>query len=261
MNRVIVHIGAPKCGSTYLQRVLLKNKKSLANKGIYYPHLGPGHPGNGSTIDHITQPWLTQKFREFHTIVFSHEDLFALPKKGLRLHHLSRTMGFQFQIVAFFRAFPDVLFADYSQTLRQNFETFCQIKTAFDGRSFHDFARHRRTKIMPAIFLRDWQKLSPRKPLMLNHPEKIKSCFIGLLGDVPGVDWDVPSWRCNPSIPLSTCLDIAQDINSGRINSARTKMKTPKRWNHIPRLDERAFVQQLFQPESANLKTKFGFNA
>jgi hypothetical protein len=36
-KRVYLHIGAPKTGTTYLQAILSKNRKTLADKGILYP--------------------------------------------------------------------------------------------------------------------------------------------------------------------------------------------------------------------------------
>ena len=47
-RRILLHIGSPKCGSTYLQRALLQNRDRLAAHGIRYPHDGGEHPGNAA---------------------------------------------------------------------------------------------------------------------------------------------------------------------------------------------------------------------
>ena len=49
-KKVILHIGAPKCGSTYLQKVMLKNQENLISKGFYYPTPPGEHPGNASDL-------------------------------------------------------------------------------------------------------------------------------------------------------------------------------------------------------------------
>jgi hypothetical protein len=36
-EKVIVHIGTPKTGTTYLQDVLFRNQRRLAGAGILYP--------------------------------------------------------------------------------------------------------------------------------------------------------------------------------------------------------------------------------
>ena len=42
-RRVILHIGLPKTGTTYLQTLFAANRSALAEQGIYYPG-GPGEP-------------------------------------------------------------------------------------------------------------------------------------------------------------------------------------------------------------------------
>ncbi len=41
--KVFVHIGAPKTGTTYLQRVLAANRDQLAQQGVLYPRAGEAH--------------------------------------------------------------------------------------------------------------------------------------------------------------------------------------------------------------------------
>lgn len=40
---VYLHIGAPKTGTTYLQRVLARNRRTLTDAGVYYPGSRPDH--------------------------------------------------------------------------------------------------------------------------------------------------------------------------------------------------------------------------
>lgn len=41
-KRVVLHIGAPKTGTTYLQRTLYANRERLASHGVLYPYDKPG---------------------------------------------------------------------------------------------------------------------------------------------------------------------------------------------------------------------------
>jgi hypothetical protein len=41
-TRVFVHVGAPKTGTTYLQRRLFRNREALAARGVLYPYGDPG---------------------------------------------------------------------------------------------------------------------------------------------------------------------------------------------------------------------------
>ena len=34
-QKIILHIGSPKCGSTYLQRVMVQNSETLLRHGIH----------------------------------------------------------------------------------------------------------------------------------------------------------------------------------------------------------------------------------
>jgi len=53
MARLILHIGAHKTGTSYLQRVFFRNRKLLAQHGIHYPDLGP------NPAHHIlSAPWI-----------------------------------------------------------------------------------------------------------------------------------------------------------------------------------------------------------
>lgn len=53
MARIILHIGAHKTATSYVQRMLLHNRAALAARGLIYPDIGP------SAAHHIlTTPWI-----------------------------------------------------------------------------------------------------------------------------------------------------------------------------------------------------------
>ncbi|MGB0798420.1 MAG: hypothetical protein ACPGRD_03775 [Planktomarina sp.] len=260
-RRIILHIGAPKCGSTYLQRVMLKNQRHLRAEGINYPHKGVGHPGNGVDIDQLTTPWIIGAFQNAHTVVVSHETLFALPTMGIRLRNLCRNHDIELQIVAFFRRFSDVLFADYSQTLKQGFNDFCQAGQAFDGLDFLGFAKGRLAKVAPDLFLRDWQSHTPTTRLILARHTEIRQTLERLL-DIKTLDWSLPKWRANPSLRMCDCVEITRTINKGDIDRAEGQYRDAFANAQLPdtgRTTARAqYVETLFAPRRMALARDFG---
>ncbi|MEM6307193.1 MAG: hypothetical protein AAF701_04340, partial [Pseudomonadota bacterium] len=215
MGRIIVHIGAPKCGSTYLQRVFLKNQRALRRAGVNYPHCGPGHPGNGAQIDHITGPWLQANMAGFHTLVLSHENLFALPPKGRRLAHLAQKYNLAFHVVAFLRPFAGWLAADYSQTVRQAVAGQGTPPPGFDH-----FIDLRRAKITPTCFLRDWGGL-PGAQLTVAAKADMQTTMIHHVPQLAPMDWTIPRWRANPSLPLDNAKKAARALRAGHRDMAK----------------------------------------
>ncbi len=87
-KRVFFHVGAPKTGTTYLQHVLLQNKKTLAANGILYPYDDHGQSFR-SMQDFRGAGWGSQRASHFkgewqqvadkavawpgHTVVISNE--------------------------------------------------------------------------------------------------------------------------------------------------------------------------------------------
>ena len=76
-RRAIVHIGSPKCGSTYLQRVCLQNGGVFSAHGFAYPPAPGPHPGNGAELLSMTGEGIAAAFAPgVHTLIYSHENLF-----------------------------------------------------------------------------------------------------------------------------------------------------------------------------------------
>ncbi|MGB1235179.1 MAG: hypothetical protein ACPG5U_05555 [Planktomarina sp.] len=214
---IIVHIGAPKCGSTYLQRVLLKNQKDLQDMGISYPHIGDGHPGNGLALPNLTKAWVAEQLRNHRTLLFSHEDLFSDPNAGRKLRNIVNAMGLSIQIIAFLRPFAEWLAADFSQTLKQSLSG-TYFKKVPDFRSFQ---RQREAKIKPSSFLNDWQKLFPERPLRAFQKTDIRTEMVRLLPALDTVDWQIATWRTNPSLDLHVAEKIQEKLYSGDLLTAQ----------------------------------------
>lgn len=89
-QRVVLHVGLPKTGTTYLQALLAANRQQLRDAGVLYPNLGPGamfrgaievrgsHAKFGLSADEVAGTWqsLCDRARSFPgTTVISHEVL------------------------------------------------------------------------------------------------------------------------------------------------------------------------------------------
>jgi len=256
MRRLILHIGAPKCGSTYLQRVLLKNQKRLLENDICYPHLGHGHPGNGEVIYDLTERWLNQQFERASTVILSHELLFASAARAGRPRTLADRLRFQIDIVAFLRPFDEIIMGDYSQNLRQNLPDYVQSGLAFHGRSFRQFAWARQKDIQPAGFLTAWAKVLPQAHFHVAQHRNIREVFQRLAPKTASMDWRVPHWRTNPSLSRTACSDIISAAMRGNDTpGAATLPLTPATDARL-----RSWVRSIFEPQRAALLRHFNFD-
>lgn len=257
MRRLILHVGAPKCGSTFFQRVMLKNRGKLCDLGLNYPHLGLGHPGNGEVIYEITEPWLTRQFERAPTLILSHELLFAQAARATRLRHLVERMEVQVDIVAFLRPFDEIVLGDYSQTLLQNLPAFIETGRAFHGRSFRQFAWARQKDIQPAAFLAAWQAALPSACLHLAQHRDIRATLNRLIPATSAMDWTLPAWRTNPSLSRIACEDAVAAALSPAGGSKASIAE-----NALPFGDGRmrAWLRDIFDPQRYALIETFGFD-
>lgn len=88
-RRVVLHVGAPKTGTTYLQDRLMLNRGSLARHGVHYPMVAGQGDHFRPALDLLQRPWggiehevegswdalMTQVQRHQGTVVVSHEIL------------------------------------------------------------------------------------------------------------------------------------------------------------------------------------------
>ena len=138
---VVIHIGAPKAGSSAIQKYLVENRSKLLEVGFYYPEHGLdengiscGHSiigknlsdGNHATAAAIMQTYLTEAKKLQCTLLISTESLFdkAESLKKILGHHRCK-------IIAFFREPLESLYSNYNQGIKRNYltsrlEAFCQ---------------------------------------------------------------------------------------------------------------------------------------
>jgi hypothetical protein len=263
---VFLHIGAPKSGSTFLQRALIAGQDRLRARGIDYPHPGTGHPGNAGGIGAFTAEAFESMFQGgVHTVFLSHEDLFATEREAIPLAQWAQGAGVTVRRLCFLRPWSEFCVGDYSQMLKQNLETFLQRRCAFDGLSFEQLAARRAQKVdAAAIFLR-WTRVLPLPPMTLAPHRAIAATVERLLGH-PGLDWQVPRHLSNPSLRLNDAEALAAMIGDPTIAPeavraayhaalARTAEPDPAR---AP--DRMARIEDMFAAQNRALVALFGFD-
>lgn len=212
-RRIILHIGAPKAGSTYLQRVLQANPAQLAAVGAVYPHQGSGHPGNGRSIGDLDATAFAALFPDgIDTVIFSHEDLFALAQEASPLARMARDAGVTVQKLVFMRPWSEFCVGDFSQHLKQNLDHYLSVRQAFGGQSFETMAEARAQTVDVIQFFLRWARVIPIPPLTIVSHRCIRERVEALLGQ-PGLDWSVPRHLTNPSLRLTDCEAIAAMID------------------------------------------------
>lgn len=261
--KLIIHIGSPKCGSTYFQRILLNNTEKLAEQGVIYPTPPTEHPGNGAALASITEAELKGMFARGDTVVLSHEDLFAMGPTMTKTSALCAQMGIDVQVLCFLRPFSEFIFGDYSQFIKQKLEIYIQKGRAFEGRTFERFVVDRARALSPAGYLRGWQKQFPANPIALYSHRDIRPALETLL-NVTDLDWDVPASASNRSLRMHDCDQIVAGINAGLPDETVRSMyllaletctlpdpgKTPERT---------AWIEAIFGKVNNEIQADFGF--
>ena len=266
-RKIILHIGSPKCGSTYLQNVMLQNAEALLAHGARYPKGQEGHPGNAAGLADITREETEAMFDGgVHTVILSHEDLYSLSKNGRALAEIAAETGIEVQLLAFLRPFSDFVFGDYSQFMKQHFESFLAARSPYGGRDFEAFARRRIDNMSPATYLRNWSRLFPDHPLFLDSHRNIRQVSEYLLGYPAGLDWEVPLSKTNPSLRMEDCDQIAAAMRDpdrpdeeirDMFRAAFHHTQEPDAGRSRARID---WLEEQFRPQNAALLEQFGFD-
>lgn len=264
-RRIVLHIGAPKCGSTYLQRVMLRNSAGLSAAGINYPHDGGKHPGNAAKIGKFDFTIFEAMFDNAETVILSHEDLLSRPECGHSLTRFAEQTGTDLILLAFLRPFSDIVFGDYSQFMKQYFETYLAKREAYDGQDFATFAQARRKVVNTAGFLVEWAKLvAPKRPIIARHTA-IRPALEPFL-HAAEIDWNVPRDVTNPSLRMEDCDRIAHAIADSTIapDNVREMFREAFKKTGLPddgkTVERRALVTELFDRQAQQLKATFGFD-
>lgn len=127
----VIHIGAPKAGSSYLQHFLLSNRSRLKQAGYYYPEHGAdpnlvsaGHweigialkAGDYQKASQTYQHYLRQAKRKGLALLLSSEAFYIHPEEMGAITGRKRV-----RIVAFFRDPVDAVYSIYNQIVKRHF--------------------------------------------------------------------------------------------------------------------------------------------
>ena len=266
-RQILLHVGSPKCGSTYLQQVMLKNRAALLDRGIHYPKPPGNHPGNAADLKDIDAARLTALFEgQTHTVVLSHEDLYALPQHGRALADLARREGILVQVIAFLRPFSEFMFGDYSQFMKQHFEPWLSARNPYDGLDFDAFTRRRAAMIKPAVYLRGWARLFPEAPPLIASHRAIRATFEGLLGAETGIDWEVNRNLTNPSLRMEECDAIAEAMRDPQVSPSEIRAMLRAAFHRVCEADAGKsqarieMAEKAFASQNAALLRGFGYD-
>jgi hypothetical protein len=222
-KRIILHIGAPKCGSTYLQRVMLKNQALLLKAGIFYPHVNDGrtHAGNAGRIHvYVEEGRVSQHFESGASTVFlSHEDLFERPERGEILAQWASENNVQLDIIAFLRPYSQMIFGAYSQFMKEHFDRYIENREPYDGMNFEEFGRDRFRKVNVALAIRRWFDIARSGTIALYYYRQIREVMRNHIGPVAEqMDWSLDANLSNPSLKIADCDRIAAAIRDPAID-------------------------------------------
>ncbi|MFE3836317.1 rhamnosyltransferase WsaF family glycosyltransferase [Pseudogemmobacter sonorensis] len=286
-RRVIVHNGAPKCGSTFLQRVLLQNRERLARASIAYPEPPTGHPGNGMLVPDLDRARLERDFGEAHTLIYSHEDLLTHPGWVERLSRLAREMDLELEFLTFLRPMPELIFGAYSQTVKQRLHPFAEAteRESADGTpdgapedgapedgtaeppqipGFDAFFRQNAEKFHFEVYLLLWRDQNPQARLHVHSSREIRRVFEELTGAMD-LNWSVPHHLTNPSLRIEDCERLAALIASGA-----PRREIAREWRAAHRLTDlpdggrtparRAMIEEHFVKAIRGVGNVFGLD-
>lgn len=265
MRRLFLHVGSPKCGSTYLQRVLLNNQALLQKNRVRYPHDGGVHPGNAGNIETFNSEKIEQLFSEADTVFLSHEDLFARAPLAKSLAAACVEKNIQVQVIVFLRPFSEFIFGDYSQFLKQNFEKFLGVRQAFDGRNFEQFTVDRSRNLSIVGYLKGWSRMFPEKPVILRGHKDIRGVIDPLLM-AAHLSWKVSHDQANPSLRMSDCDRIIDAINDKNIREADVRNLFKQAFHKTQEHDvgksrcRISWIEALFAHQNEKLLSEFGFD-
>lgn len=246
---------------------MLKNQACLSEAGLSYPMPAGPHPGNGATIAKLSANKLEQHFSGgTHTLILSHEDLLPQPPLGKQLAKLAKRMNIKVQIVAFLRPFSEFIYGDYSQFMKQNFNTHLKDRMPYGGRSFEVFAVERSRAMPVAGWLTAWSQHFPSHPLILESHLLLRATLNRLLSLPASFDWNLPASETNPSLRVADCEALAKALMDPSAEAPALSEMFKEAFHKVAapdpgRTSERdTWIEALFLDRNRNTFEKFGFD-
>lgn len=267
VKKILLHVGAPKCGSTFLQEVLRRNADRLSSHGIHYPIVGDGHPGNASSLRAFDEGWIKAKASDgIHTVILSHEDLLFSSKEADRVHvaKLTAELGIDVSILVFIRPFSQMVFGDYSQHMKQFFKIYLKDRLAYDGLDFENFSKTRIKTFTLFTALKTWRDSCGDADLVIMPHTRIRDRLSSALA--LDLDWNVPKTSVNLSLRIQDCEKIAAamtdaDLSDEAIRTMFFEAFVDAGSEDAGKTQERIdMIESLAAEENARLLEVFGYD-
>ncbi len=243
----VVHIGAPKTGSTLIQRVLFENRETMRAHGMLYPDVslrGYGHHDLAFLVAGGYPDWATPQARTLSelaldlaaacaahsgSVVLSSEDFYLCPNpEGLRalLHETGVLNGRSPRIVVYLRRQDDAHESWYNQTIKAQGAT--HTPEACIERYFELWDYHRN--------LQRWEEVFGRDAIVARSYEEEELVGGSLLED----------FFCTVGIDGSSFVISRERVNTG-LN--RDLLEFQRAFNQLPLTvqEKRAFHHQLIE--------------
>lgn len=131
--RVILHIGAPKTGTSAIQYFLHQNRQRLQKYGFYYPqhnfdknNVSGGHADFGAAISNdryddaqaLVQRWLKEAVQASCDLLLSAEAMYRRPEIVAELFK-----NHEIKVLAYFRHPLESLVSNHNQSIKRHFST------------------------------------------------------------------------------------------------------------------------------------------
>ncbi|MGZ4495164.1 MAG: hypothetical protein ACXVWU_10725 [Nocardioides sp.] len=234
-QRVIVHVGVPKSGTTFLQSSLAQNRVELAEHGVLYPSDGTdlmfraaldvrgNHQTWGRSRDGVTGAWdeVCRRAREFAgTTVISHEVLGGAGRRQVDAA-LSTLDGLEVHVVATARDLARQVTAEWQEGVKHGrsigFEQFAGRVLDGDGDNEHA-RRFSAAQDLPEVLHRWGAGLPPERVHVVCCPEpggdptELWQLFAGLVG-FDAAAFDPAGDRANSSLGVEQ-IHLLRSVNA-----------------------------------------------
>ncbi|MCD4532941.1 hypothetical protein LRP67_02445 [Nocardioides sp. cx-169] len=264
-RRVLLHVGTPKTGTSYLQDVLFRNRRTLASAGILYP-ADRFDAHFLAALDLMRLPWgglqseaigawdrLAEQVREHDgTTIISHEILAAASRSqvGHALESLGHGSGTEVHLVLSVRDLVRQIPAEWQENVKHR----SSISYARFLEQIQDPERGSRiaswfwsVQEIPDILNRWGHDLPPERVHLVTVPPSggdrvlLWKRFSQVLG-LDGLDLDLEAERVNPS------LGVPETALIRRINRSANRVLAPA--------DYRPLVRELLAHQTLSARTR-----
>jgi hypothetical protein len=262
--RVLLHVGVPKSGTSFLQATLRANADRLAERGVWYPtqqhrglfhaalELTGNHPGWGVPQQRVTGSWAglcAQARRRGGTSVFSNE-LFSNVKAADVPAALAHLDGLEVHVVVTARDLARQLPAEWQEGVKHGrglrFDEFLS-RVLDPDRSHSHATKFWRHQDLADILDRWGRHLSPDRVHLVTCPPPgaPRDLLWQRFCSVVGVD---PSAATFPDVGANTSLGVTAVDVLARVNRRLRKGDAPP---HLRRTVKQVLVNEALRSDGS----------